>query len=351
MHRFKVEEFCARKSAGEFYVFHFASLAWLVVGCLQGFGGGPKAAMHKLLAETPRNELRNWASEAHSAALLGSCPRSHRGFASATRSWAAFARHVFQKDGREFPPTARELVIWSRCFRCAGTFGNYLGHIRLGCQLLGVDGSACSDPSVRRAKSGIVKSGAFKSRPRLFIKEDEVQKLVGIYESEGEPADWKAVMLFLATYVFLLRLPSEALHMTRGSSDGEPKGHPAIIRRVDENTVELRLARRKNLPNGSVLRRKCWCGSSPRTCPVHRVFRFFEDYQVGIEPFAAFSPAQALKRLRVMCNELAWPRQSYTAPMTCGAAMRRTLSIEALRWQQYCRQANGAVQRSSPMWT
>jgi len=134
--------------------------------------------MQKLFAETLRSDM-------HVAALLGSCLRSHRGLASATRSWAAFARQMFQKHGHEFPPIAQELVVWSRLFRCAGTFGNYIGHMRLGCQLLGIDDSACSDPIVRRAKGAITQSGAFKSRQRLFIKEEEVQKLAGLYDRNG----------------------------------------------------------------------------------------------------------------------------------------------------------------------
>ena len=62
--------------------------------------------------------------------------------------------------------------------------------------------------------------------------------------------------LFLLTYVFLLRLPSEALPVVAGQRDEQ-----ACFFREGQ-TVVLELKRRKNKPAGSRLVRTCWCSVS-----------------------------------------------------------------------------------------
>ena len=60
--------------------------------------------------------------------------------------------------------------------------------------------------------------------------------------------------LYLFTYVFLLRLPSEALPAIAGGPGIE--GHSVLECRGDKITVKLRS--RKNRPQGSCLERGCW---------------------------------------------------------------------------------------------
>ena len=107
-------------------------------------GAGPKVALERMVQENvcPQKRIR-WAESARVDALLGSCPRSHNSMMSGVRCWSAFAQRVLDRTGREFPPTANDLVAWSRLFRCHGTFGNYLGHVRLGCQVLCVSDAVC----------------------------------------------------------------------------------------------------------------------------------------------------------------------------------------------------------------
>ena len=62
--------------------------------------------------------------------------------------------------------------------------------------------------------------------------------------------------LFLLTYVFLLRLPSEALPVVAGQGVEQ-----ACLFREGQ-TVVLELKRRKNKPAGSRLVRTCWCSVS-----------------------------------------------------------------------------------------
>ena len=80
-------------------------------------------------------------------------------------------------------------------------------------------------------------------------------------------------MLFAITYIFLLRLPSEAVPITAGT------GQNAL--RVESNEITLSLARRKNKPQGSLLKRGCWCSSCEAICPLHVIGQMVKDCPSG----------------------------------------------------------------------
>ena len=176
-------------------------------------------------------------------------------------------------------------------FRCIGTFCNYLGHVKLLCQLAGVSTAAFYDDRVKRAKTSILKRSPFQSREKRFIRQEVVARLMTHeYENTTEAA---LAMLCLVSYVFMLRLPSEALPMVWG------KHAPGIIcmsrksvlyfffayyLHVGTNCVHqsylwiegprlcLKLKTRKNRQHGTTLWRECWCGTSAMsrfTCPIH----------------------------------------------------------------------------------
>ena len=128
------------------------------------------------------------------------------------------------------------------------------------------------DPALRRAKESIEKRGLFASRPRMFIQR-HAQIVIRVFilclRSPGrrmvedmmhwcsEKVEYRNVAyLFLLTYVFLLRLPSEALPVVAGQGDEQ-----ACFFREGQ-TVVLELKRRKNKPAGSRLVRTCWCSVS-----------------------------------------------------------------------------------------
>ena len=90
-------------------------------------------------------------------------------------------------------------------------------------------------------------------------------------------------LLYLASYAFLLRLPSEALPMQagRGSVKGVLDSGQSVLTRTEKGlTLSLRRRRvqlfvvcaanvllilatcRKNAPAGSTLMRTCWCAES-----------------------------------------------------------------------------------------
>ena len=106
--------------------------------------------------------------------------------------------------------------------------------------------------------------------------------------------------LFIFTYAFLLRMPSEALPVTRG---GDTCGLS-----LEDGELVLRLARRKNRPAGSRIRRGCWCRQSASTCPVHRLRPVLESVGEGAKLFEDITPAKAIKMLRGALAALGVPR-------------------------------------------
>ena len=110
--------------------------------------------------------------------------------------------------------------------------------------------------------------------------------------------------LWLATYVFLLRMPSEALPMERGTSQTESGGQSVIY--LDENeTLCLKLKTRKNKMRGSLLKRTCSCKACPEMCPVHALWHgFFKKLPVGAKPWANLNATKARERLRDTLDEL-----------------------------------------------
>ena len=118
-------------------------------------------------------------------------------------------------------------------------------------------------------------------------------------------------MLFLVSYVFLLRMPSEALPMvTVGGGIGAP-GEQSVIYLEDE-VVHLKLAKRKNRQKGSLLKRSCWCKACRLTCPVHVLWQYLSSQPAGFRPFEKISAAKALCRLRDILQVLKVPEfESY----------------------------------------
>jgi hypothetical protein len=153
--------------------------------------------------------------------------------------------------------------------------------------------------SLKRAKAAIAKREP-PPRDKRFIGLELVARLVAMAQREGEHA---FAMLYLVSYVFLLRVPSEGLPIvvgTNGDADRElALGVHSCFSFVGDDIV-LKLARRKNKPHGWTGRAKCWCskgGAHKACCPVHELGMTVAR-QVGSSPFAHISPGLALATLR-----------------------------------------------------
>jgi hypothetical protein len=107
-------------------------------------------------------------------------------------------------------------------------------------------------------------------------------------------------VLFCLSYAFLLRVPSEGLPLRIGPPiESWRVSHPDtpwIV--VGAECIRIDFWRRKNLPNGSVLVRKCWCVLNPETCPMHVAGAWLKGFAQGEAPFAGISASDFNSELR-----------------------------------------------------
>ena len=268
-------------------------------------GTGPLAMVKFVGTQLSDNSAREaWLSKARDCALAGSCPKSHPSVISGLRCYQRFAEIVLGHCNDELPPKIDELLAWSTLFRSSKTFGNYLNYVRLGCELVKVPTIVFDEGAnlLRRAKRAIDKKGKFIARGPMFLRLEVVNELLTLADGI-EP--WRHLaMLFLTSYVFLLRVPSEGLPIT---FDNSGSGVGKALLSVEENAVVLRLASRKNRPQGSTLRRSCWCRECKATCPVHVLGAWFKTLPQGRRAFEGITAASALANLRSWLQRLEVP--------------------------------------------
>ena len=133
---------------------------------------GPRNAIRELSFNAASDDDKvQWVQKARLASILGSVSRSLNSTASGVRCWMHFASQILKLKGRELPPSVDGLLAFSCLFRNAETYGNYLAHIRLACELLQVSTHALDDRSIKRAKKAIRSRAHFTRRAPMFIYE------------------------------------------------------------------------------------------------------------------------------------------------------------------------------------
>lgn len=227
--------------------------------------------------------------------VIGSAPTRIGASASALRCWAAFADAILLTRGKHLPPTLDGLIAFSCIFAVRGTFTNYLAGIRLGCDIAGVQyGDLFNHPLVHRAKQAVGKRMQ-PARPKRFISLSITEKLCVLACSED---DVTSQMMYILSYAFMLRVRSEGFGLTVGDSDLALSNGQHSAFSVIDGQCKYRLAKRKNLPRGSLLVRKCWCHRSSATCPVHVLGSWLLAKGVGAQPFLGQSGSRAIVELR-----------------------------------------------------
>ena len=110
------------------------------------------------------------------------------------------------------------------------------------------------------------------------------------------------------SHTFSLHVPSEALPMVCSRVGLDHGEHQSVVF-IDKGQLCLRLRRRKNMQQGCLLRRSCWCASCRVTCPVHVLGNFLASFDAeGAEkPFSQFSPTFALATLRSVLHRMQIP--------------------------------------------
>ena len=136
--------------------------------------------------------------------------------------------------------------------------------------------------------------GGFARREPQWIRRSLLEKMAGLVLDRGLKV--LPLHLFIFTYAFLLRLPSEALPAEVGRAGHMSASNCMVYLEDDALVVVLR--RRKNKVNGSTLRRKCWCHTSAATCPVHVIGPLLTGRAIGETLFPGISQRDALCTLR-----------------------------------------------------
>ena len=73
----------------------------------------------------------------------------------------------------------------------------------------------------------------------------------------------------------------------------------ACLDLLSDEQLCFRLSSRKNVPEGSLLKRKCWCDTAQSLlCPVHVIWNYIAKFEVGMQVFAGISPGRAIGTLR-----------------------------------------------------
>ena len=69
------------------------------------------------------------------------------------------------------------------------------------------------DPAIKKAKASVAKKGGFRKRKPRWVRKDTLRAMLPmLMETRAGVGDMHAfAMLFIFSYVFLLRVPSEAL--------------------------------------------------------------------------------------------------------------------------------------------
>ena len=157
-----------------------------------------------------------------------------------------------------------------------------------------------------RAKASVAKCGGFIPRSRKFIGKELLERLLLFVRYRPEFARFGTV--FLLSYVFLLRLPSEALPTVCALSGRQPVAQSVL--RLEGDELVMCLQKRKNRRLGSTLRRRCWCRTSAITCPVHELAKMV-DWSSDRPLFEGMSSGEALRGLRRILQEMAEPEAAH----------------------------------------
>ena len=223
---------------------------------------------------------------------LRSVAGSLRCVSSGVHSYISFCVMV----GRPFlPATEDSVLLWGSSFRPGRTFGNYLGHLRKGCLVFG-SSLDWDTTAVRSVAKGLKSAHRIPFKFPNFIYTQDIFTIVNSIGWQSEFAQIRFI-----SFLFPLRVPSEALLMIRAFSDDPierfvPQADKVLIGTRSWNGIDcliIKMSWRKNLTGGCILRRPCLCEDSnlraQRICPPHRIWPLLaERVSSGERVFPSF---------------------------------------------------------------
>ena len=270
-------------------------------------------------ASLPKRKVDTFLKAASQLNALSSSSGSFKSLGSAIKCYYGFCE---LKGVPPFPATERLVREWSSLFNSGGTFYNYLNHLRNASFFLHQPTDWWT-PAIKSLCKGMNAKAKGKFRFPNFITSDKVLKIIKRETPSGEFGQ----LAFIA-FLFALRVPSEALILRRAFANDELEGFRPMkdsaligLRGPSSNpSLVLRLATRKNLPLGCIMKRPCFCDIAKcvehRLCPVHYLWPII--------------------RARVSAGELLFPTYSGRNVNAVLRAVLKKLSIsEAERYSSH----------------
>ena len=239
---------------------------------------GPKARIIALQNSTPDSQqLLRFLSAGAQKNILEQVRSSMPQVASGVGCYLAFCSLLAIAP---FPPAAESVARWSAVFKPGKTFGIYLSHLAKACQLMGIDCSWKSNDTVIAVAKGLRNKPSGKIKFHNSLEPATLNRLVKTETWSSELAQISYI-----AFLFMLRLPSEALPLKRAlPSDrllcNDISSSPAVIGLREfhgEQRLVIKLAKRKNTRDAFSATRPCFCGDNfllPRhNCPIHRFWK------------------------------------------------------------------------------
>ena len=268
--------------------------------CRQSFG--PMKAAALAAAVVKKRSRVQFLEQARVLTVLEAGKKSLPSRISGVKCWRLFAAEWLGiEEHKSLPPKIEGLLLWSRFFKCPGTFSNYCSYLQWGCDLEGVDAPDLKNPLLRRAKQAV--KSRWKPKQKTWVTLKVLEELM-MNARKKEDEVW--LMLFLVSYMFLLRVPSEALPMRviTGAAGEFKEGHTKSELYWQEDQLILRLDSRKNEKLPTMLKRTCWCETSALTCPIHMFASWAFDTDNGGLLFKGITPAMVTTNLRKRLDDI-----------------------------------------------
>ena len=239
---------------------------------------GPAAKIRLLeRSETGQASLLRFLNTGAQLNTLRQVQDSLRSVAAGVQCWASFCDLI---NTPYFPPLAENVLRWSTFFKPGGSFANYLAHLSKACQLLQIPPTwlTCA---VRGVAKGLENAQDLSLKFENYMFKPLFRSLMN---HESLNTEWGR--LFYLAYVFILRLPSEALPARRAAAGDSllsrhPLPHQAVLSLRSmpdgQQCLVLKLRTRKHVRSGAVLFRPCFCNgvvlASAGLCPIHDFWR------------------------------------------------------------------------------
>lgn len=211
--------------------------------------------------------------------------------AAGLKSWHSFAVNVlgYRAEVTLPPRSEMDAMKFLTIFRNAATGCNYIGYVKWTCVYLSLSTTWFGDELklvMKGAKKWALRCSVTSAVSKKLLDEELVAKLVRLADSRGFHM-WSCMAL--VAWEFLLRVQSEAVGIQAGApcdATALPASRHSGLWIDQSGALVLRLQRRKHRPKGSLLRRRCLCGTvGNQRCVVHRLQPVLEKLVPGAVAF------------------------------------------------------------------